>query len=185
MTMVTVGIDEVGRGSWAGPLVASAVRLNAAITGLNDSKLLTQAVRERVSTEIYANADVGLGWVNAEEIDAFGLTYATAKAMRIAIEQLPRQYDAVVIDGNINYLPELSKAYAMIKADSQVPAVCAASIVAKVARDKYMRAVATKFPMYRFDLHVGYGTKLHIEAIRRHGICELHRRSFKPVRAYL
>jgi ribonuclease HII len=180
--MVTVGIDEVGRGCWAGPLVAGAVVLKKPISGLKDSKVLTRQQREKLSEIIYKHsAAVGMGWVTAMEIDAIGLTAANELAMARALEKITIDYDQAIIDGKINYLLNNSRARAVIKADSIVPAVSAASIIAKVARDKYMADMAEQFPGYGFESHVGYGTALHLERLRLHGVTELHRRSFKPV----
>ncbi len=184
--MVTVGIDEVGRGCWAGPLVAGAVVLGQSIAGLRDSKKLTKKQREKLAAiiEIQAMA-LGLGWVKPAEIDEIGLTAAVKLAMQRALEQIPVDYDEIIIDGNINFLPDNSKTKAVVRADDSVPAVSAASIVAKVERDKYMAEIAEKYPDYGFDRHVGYGTALHLERLKLHGVSDLHRRSFKPIQALL
>lgn len=184
--MITVGIDEVGRGCWAGPLVAGAVILNEPITGLKDSKKLSKKQRERlaVSIEIEAAA-ISLGWVTAAEIDYIGLSAAVGLAMQRALEQITAAYDEIIIDGNVNFFPENPKARAVIKADDSVEAVSAASIVAKVARDRYMAEIAEKYPDYGFKKHVGYGTALHLERLKLYGVSDLHRRSFKPVNALL
>lgn len=178
-----VGIDEVGRGCWAGPLVAGAVVLNQDIMGLKDSKVLTKLQRTKLSREIYENAAaVGLGWVNAREVDALGLTEAVRLAMRRAIAQIELPYDEIIIDGNYNFMPMDTRAQAVVKADGSIAAVSAASIVAKVARDEWMCGKAAQdFPLYGFEKHVGYGTKLHQEMLRLHGVCSLHRLSYKPI----
>ena len=179
-----VGIDEAGRGCWAGPLVAAAVILDQSIVGLKDSKLLTRQRRQSLSQDIKTNALAwGLGWVKPGAVDELGLTKATTLAMEMALQQLPSHYQEIIIDGNFNYLSSNPKARPIIKADATVPAVSAASILAKVARDEYMIAAAKKFPLYQFDKHVGYGTRLHLELIKRYGACELHRLSYKPLRA--
>jgi len=184
--MVIVGIDEVGRGCWAGPLVAGAVILSGPIEGLKDSKLLTKKQRERLALEINLQAlAIGLGWVDAATIDREGLTQAVRLAMQTALEAITEQYDEVIIDGNLNYLAENSKTRALVKADMSVPAVSAASIIAKVARDNYMAEIAGEYPVYGFEQHVGYGTAKHIEKLKLYGVSDLHRRSFKPVRALL
>lgn len=184
--MVIVGLDEVGRGCWAGPLVAAAVVLKKPIDGLTDSKLLSKRQRQHLSKLIYKNAYVGLGWVEPKVIDEVGLTAATSRAMQEAIDQIQADYDEVIIDGHFNFLRTrtdlVRKVRTMVKADMLVPAASAASIVAKVARDNYMCEVATEFPAYRFEQHVGYGTKLHSDMLRLHGLCSLHRQSFKPIR---
>ena len=186
MLMVTVGIDEVGRGCWAGPVVAGAVVLARPIAGLKDSKKLSKKQREKLTVEIQAgSAAIGFGWVWPAELDEIGLTEAVRLAMLRALEQITVEYDEIIIDGNLNYFPDNPKARAVIKADDSVPAVSAASIVAKLARDNYMAEVAEKYPDYGFQNHVGYGTALHLERLRVHGVSDLHRRSFKPVAALL
>ncbi len=184
--MTRVGIDEVGRGCWAGPLVAGAVILGQPIAGLKDSKLLSKKQRERLAAEIQIQAlAIGLGWVSADEIDQYGLTTAVRLAMRRALEQVQVAYDEIIIDGNLNFLSDNPKARAVIKADASVPAVSAASIVAKVARDKFMAEIVSQYADYGFDKHVGYGTALHLEKLKLHGVSALHRTSFKPVQALL
>jgi len=181
-----VGIDEVGRGCWAGPLVAGAVLLGAPIAGLKDSKKLSKRQRERLDAEIRLSAvSFGLGWVTAAEVDELGLTTAVGLAMRRAMEGITGAYEGIIIDGNINYFADNPKAHELIGADSLVPEVSAASIIAKVARDRYMAECAASFPGYGFEKHVGYGTAAHLAALKALGICELHRRSFKPIQAAL
>lgn len=182
--MLTVGLDEVGRGCWAGPLVAGAVIFDRPrpLRGLRDSKLLTKEQREKLAVRIRDKAIAyGLGWVTPAEIDELGLTAATGLAMRRAVELLNIEFDEIIIDGIVNYLPHEPKARAVVKADDSVPVVSAASIIAKVARDDYMTEIAATYPQYGFDRHVGYGTKAHQESLKLHGISELHRLSFKPI----
>jgi ribonuclease HII len=180
--MVTIGTDEVGRGCWAGPLVAGAVILNAPIPELKDSKKLSRKQREKLAAKIEVQALAsGLGWVQPAELDEIGLTAAVKLAMERALEQITIDYDELIIDGNLNFFPDNPKAKAVIKADDSVPAVSAASIIAKVARDNYMAEITSKYPDYGFDKHVGYGTALHLERLKLHGISEQHRRSFKPI----
>ncbi|HVV26152.1 MAG TPA: ribonuclease HII [Candidatus Saccharimonadales bacterium] len=184
--MITAGVDEVGRGCWAGPLVAGAVVLGAPLAGLKDSKKLTKNQRETLAGQIWAEAlAVGLGWVRPAELDKLGLTAAVKLAMERALAHLTMEYDELIIDGNLNFFPENPRAKALIRADDSVPAVSAASIVAKVARDAYMAEIAAKYPDYGFEKHVGYGTALHLERLRLHGVSDLHRLSFKPVRALI
>lgn len=184
--MVVVGIDEVGRGCWAGPVVAGAVILDKSIKGLTDSKLLSKKQREKLSFEIEVEAlAVGLGWVQPAEVDEIGLTEAVRLAMARALDQIQIDYNEIIIDGSYNFFPDNPKAKAIVKADSSVPAVSAASILAKVARDKYMAEICAQFPDYGFDKHVGYGTALHIEKLKKYGICELHRKSYKPIQNIL
>jgi ribonuclease HII len=184
--MITVGIDEVGRGCWAGPLVAGAVVLEKPIVGLKDSKKLNKKQREILAVEIESRAlAVGLGWVDPATLDKVGITTAVKRAMAEALEQIGVRYDEIIIDGNLNFFPDNPKARAVIKADGSVPAVSAASIIAKVARDNYMAEISSKYPGYGFERHVGYGTALHLERLKLHGISDLHRRSFKPVGALI
>ncbi len=185
--MITVGIDEVGRGCWAGPLVAGAVILGDATDGLRDSKKLSKKQRDSLAIVIKNNAKAtGLGWVWPEEIDTIGLTEAVRLAMQRAVAEITLEYDEIIIDGNINYLAHDSRAKFLIKADDTVPAVSAASILAKVARDTWMEQEAhQQFPQYEFGSHVGYGTKRHIELLKTHGVTILHRKSYKPIKALL
>lgn len=185
-----VGIDEVGRGPWAGPLVFGAVVLGGApIEGLTDSKKLTKKRREVLSEEIMARAAaVGLGWVSAAEIDEIGLSASLSLACRRALEAITVPYNNIVIDGTVNFLKETGKGpyvTTMAKADLLVPSVSAASIVAKVARDQFMLAQDEIYPGYDFGSHVGYGTRGHRQAIEKLGITPLHRKSFAPIATYL
>lgn len=187
MLVITVGIDEVGRGCWAGPVVAGAVILNGPILGLKDSKKLTKQQRERLAATIQVEAAaVGLGWVEPTELDKIGLTAAVGLAMRRALDEIDVGFEEIIIDGNLNYFPKDERARAIIKADDSVPAVSAASIVAKVARDNYMATIAHhKYPEYAFDRHVGYGTSQHLAMLKLYGVCDLHRKSFRPIQALL
>lgn len=186
--MITIGIDEVGRGCWAGPLVAGAVALSGSIQGLKDSKVLSKTQRERLDTEIRSSALLyGLGLATVDEIDNLGLTKATTLAMSRALQQLAHSLTKeepvdIVIDGNINYLKNHPGSRCLVGGDKLLPSISAASIIAKVYRDTYMAVKAHKnYPYYGFDRHVGYGTVAHRRALEVYGICELHRRSFKPV----
>ncbi len=174
-----VGIDEVGRGAWAGPLLVCAARLGKSIDGLKDSKLLSAKKRETFTEVILGVADIGYGWVSAKEIDDIGLSAALKLAATKALQDINYQTnEELVIDGTVNFVPDL-KATCMPRADNLVPACSAASIVAKVTRDKHMAELAQKYPNYGFEKHVGYGAKGHLEAIKKHGYCTEHRRSFK------
>ena len=180
-----VGIDEVGRGAWAGPLVVGAVLLGTAdISGLTDSKKLTKKQRELLDVEIRQKAQgIGLGWVSAKEIDRIGLSRALKLASRRAMAHIRREYEEVIIDGTVAFLDD-PRVTLMKKADLLVPSVSAASIVAKVARDKYMRHVDGVFPGYKFTGNVGYGTAAHRAAIEELGVTPLHRLSFAPLRQF-
>lgn len=190
--MVTVGIDEVGRGCWAGPLVAGAVVLPPKLSlrtvpvKLGDSKKLSKAQRERSAEWIHKHAlAVGLGWVEPNEIDSVGLTRAVGLAMERALAQVTTHFEELIVDGNHNFFPFEPRARAVVKADGKIPAVSAASIVAKVARDNYMAQIAESYPGYGFDKHVGYGTALHIAALKEFGVTDLHRQTYKPIMGFL
>lgn len=184
LVSMIVGIDEVGRGCWAGPLVAGAVLLESEIPGLRDSKKLTKRQREAMSQLVKgSDAIYGLGWVSPAEVDELGLTAAVRIAMERALACITIPFNEVIIDGNFNFLAHMPLTRAIVQADNTVPAVSAASILAKVARDDYMIAQAEKFPGYGFEKHVGYGTAAHAAAMRELGLTPLHRKSYKPVRA--
>ncbi len=183
---MTVGIDEVGRGCWAGPLVAGAVVLSKPLSGLKDSKKLSKAQRTKLDIQIREEAlAFSLGWVAPLEVDELGLTEAVRLAMQRAIDQIEIRYDNIVIDGNYNFLSHMAISEALVKADDLVPSVSAASIIAKVARDTCMENAATQYPEYGFERHVGYGTALHVAALMQYGPCEIHRKSYKPIKALL
>jgi len=177
-----VGIDEVGRGAWAGPLVVGAVLLGGAnITGLTDSKKLSRAQREALDVEIRKSAlGIGLGWVSARQVDQIGLSSALKLASRRALMHIRQDYKEIIIDGTIRLIED-PRVTLMKKADLLIPSVSAASIVAKVARDNYMRYVDTIFPGYKFRSHVGYGTVAHRNAIKELGVTPLHRLSYTPL----
>jgi ribonuclease HII len=184
--MYIVGIDEVGRGCWAGPLVAGAVVLGKPIAGLADSKVLTKSRRKILDIKIKENALAwALGWVTSNEVDDIGLTEAVRLAMKRALENIRIDYEEIIIDGNINYLDYIENSSALIKADQIIPAVSAASIIAKVARDNFMVDIDKEYPMYGFKNHVGYGTKEHIQNLKLYGITNLHRQSYKPIKAFI
>lgn len=180
---ITVGIDEAGRGCWAGPLVASAVILDhETITGITDSKKISAKRRTELAEIIQQRAvAVGVGIVTNDEVDRVGLTAAVRLAMTRSMEKISVNYDQIIIDGNYNFLSDNPKSTTLIKADSVIPCVGAASIVAKTARDRIMHEAASEFPEYGFDSHVGYGTKNHLEKLQLHGPCRLHRLSYKPL----
>jgi ribonuclease HII len=181
-----LGIDEVGRGPWAGPLVVGAVVLGGIkIEGLTDSKKLSKKRRDELDIIIRDKAaGYGLGWVSAEEIDEIGLSEALKLATIRAVEQVDAPYHEIMIDGTINFLKETSKGQyvtTLAKADLLIPSVSAASIIAKVARDNFMAEQDLAYPGYSFTSHVGYGTVAHQTAIAKLGVTPLHRRSFAPI----
>lgn len=187
---MTIGIDEVGRGCWAGPLVAAAVGLGREhdIVGLNDSKKLSAKKRLLLTRDIQAKANlIGVGWVWPSEINKIGLTESVRLAMQRAFDEIGSGANGyeVIIDGNINYLSHIENTGPIVGADGLIDAVSAASIIAKVARDAYMTKISEKYPEFGFDSHVGYGTKRHIEALELHGISPLHRTNYKPIKRYL
>jgi ribonuclease HII len=183
---VIVGIDEVGRGCLAGPVVASAVVLAEPIKGVKDSKKLTKLQREKLAIIIRKRAlAIGTARAEATEIDTVGLTEALRQAMQKALQQISITFDEIIIDGSFNFLADIPGARAVVKADDLVPAVSAASIMAKVTRDALMTEAAKTYQGYGFERHVGYGTAQHLRALQQLGVCELHRRSFAPVMACL
>ena len=180
-----VGIDEVGRGAWAGPVVVGAVLLGGAdIEGLTDSKKLTKKQREVLNIEIRQKAKaIGIGWVSAKYIDMVGLSQALKLASRRALAHIRHDYKEIIIDGTIRLIDD-PRVMLMKKADLLVPSVSAASIVAKVARDNYMKHLDGVFSGYKFASHVGYGTAAHRQAIQDRGITPLHRLSYAPLSEY-
>ncbi len=185
--MLIAGVDEAGRGPLAGPVVAAAVILDweKPINGLADSKKLTEKKRNELVDEIRLKALAwSLGWADVDEIDAINILQATLLAMKRAVETLAIKPDHVVVDGNIT--PELScQSEAIIKGDETVAEISAASILAKVARDREMKGLDKLYPHYDFAKNKGYPTKKHINALTEHGISPVHRKSFGPVRAIL
>lgn len=179
-----IGIDEVGRGCLAGPLLVVAARaLSQLPAGLKDSKQLTRAQREAFIPLLAASCRFGEGWVKASEINQFGLSRALALGARRALKNLAAlPDDRIILDGNFNYCPKKFKNVAtIIKADQTQPVVSAASIWAKVARDNYMRHLALRHRGYGFENHIGYGTSAHLHAIAELGaIAGVHRINFKP-----
>jgi ribonuclease HII len=176
------GVDEVGRGPLAGPVVASAVilRSDLGFDEINDSKSLTDAQRRKLFALITATADVGIGVVSVEEIDRVNIYKANSLAMRLAIEDLNCVPDLVLVDGRpVAGLGVRQKA--IVKGDKHSMSIAAASIVAKVVRDQMMVEFGKKYPQYKFDKHKGYGTPEHLALIRKIGVCPIHRRSFAPV----
>jgi ribonuclease HII len=181
-----IGIDEVGRGSWAGPLCVAAVAWpdGVRLKGLADSKVVLPANRVKLAAKIRTKAvGIGIGWVPAPIIDKLGMTAALKLAATNAFVQLQLPAENIIIDGRDKMLGDIPAQY-IIKADGKIPAVMAASIVAKVARDTYMHRIHQQFADYQFIKHVGYGTKLHRQLIAQFGPCVQHRLSYAPLRQY-
>ncbi|WP_394175001.1 ribonuclease HII [Guptibacillus hwajinpoensis] len=180
------GVDEVGRGPLAGPVVASAVILNPDVTilGLQDSKKLSARKLDELFEEIQEHAiAISVGVMSASEIDELNIYQATKQAMQKAVEGLNVQADLLLVDAM--QLPVPTKQVSLIKGDARSVSIAAASIVAKVTRDRMMTKLADKYPYYGFNRHVGYGTKEHLAALDEHGVTEVHRKSFAPVRERL
>lgn len=177
------GTDEVGRGPLAGPLVCAAVILDPDITiyGLNDSKKLSEAKRVRIAEEIkkYAIA-YSIVYIYEEEIDHINIYQASKKGMLEAIDDLSVEPDFILSDAMP--LGDDIPHEAIIKGDSKSASIAAASIIAKVERDHYMVKIAEKYPEYGFEQHKGYPTKQHLDAIEKHGICDIHRKTYKPIK---
>lgn len=177
------GLDEVGRGPLAGPVVAAAVVLDMRRVpkGLADSKQLTAERREELFVEIVASASIGVAAISPGEIDRINIRQASLLAMCRALDALPCRPDVALVDGNDP--PALAcPAHTIVRGDSQVPSIAAASIVAKVIRDRTMRRLGELFPAYGFATNVGYSTAAHLAALVREGPSPHHRRSFAPVR---
>lgn len=180
------GVDEAGRGPWAGPVVAAAVVLDPIRIppGIADSKALDEDQREIVYRRLVETADISVGIADPERIDRDNILNATMWAMAEALSGLRRTPRLALIDGN--RIPRLAfPARAIVKGDARCLSIAAASIIAKVTRDRLMVSLASTFPGYGFERHKGYGTPEHQEAIRRLGVTAIHRRSFKPVQLAL
>ncbi len=169
------GIDEAGRGCLAGPLVVAGVILKHEVMGLDDSKKLTEKKRELLFDKIIENADYKIVFTDNEMIDQIGLSRAIANSIEQIIETLNPEH--TIMDGNTNF--GILGVQPIIKADTKIPEVSAASILAKVSRDRLMVDLDETYPVYGFKKHKGYGTKAHIEQIKLHGRSKLHRYSFK------
>lgn len=184
-----LGIDEAGRGPWAGPLVVGAVVLGgASIDGLTDSKKLTKKRREALAPLIREKAvSYATGWVSAAELDVIGMSTALQLATIRAVKNIDSPYTEIIIDGTVNFLRQTKKGsyvQTMPKADLLIPSVSAASILAKVERDQYMTRLAAEYDGYGFESHAGYGTAQHRAAIQEKGVIPEHRVSFAPLRQY-
>jgi ribonuclease HII len=182
-----IGIDEVGRGCLAGPLLVVAARqVNDLPEGLADSKVLNRRQREELFILLDGICEFGEGWVKSTEIDRLGLTKAMRLGVRRALNALNVvSEEKIIMDGPVNYLPKkFRKVQCLIDADATVPLVSAASIFAKVSRDRYMTELAKKHPRYGFDSHVGYGTSSHLAALQKFGsLKRVHRQFYSPIKS--
>lgn len=181
---ILAGVDEVGRGCLAGPVYAAAVVLPQDFfhPELNDSKKLTPAKRESLSEYIVQNAlSLKIAWVSVAEIDRINIFYAALKAMKLALEGLAKKPELTLVDGKFP-IPVDMPQEALIKGDGRSASIAAASIVAKVARDRLMVDLEKIFPNFSFSQHKGYGTAAHLRELRDHGPTPYHRRSFSPIR---
>lgn len=181
------GVDEAGRGAWAGPVVAAAVIFESGqyIDGVNDSKKLTPKKRDFLFDEIHQKClSYGVGVIEHDVIDAVNIWEATQKAMNVAIAALSPQPDFLLIDGAWRIKNPIEQV-AIIDGDALSHSIAAASILAKVSRDRLMTDLSKTYPVYGFDQHKGYGTKIHRESLNAHGCSPIHRRSYAPVAAVL
>jgi ribonuclease HII len=179
---IIAGVDEAGRGPWAGPVVAAAVILdrNNIPFGINDSKKLTRKQREIIFAELYQTAHIGVGIASVEEIDSLNILHASMLAMSKAVAALPLLPDYALIDGN--RIPRLPcKGQYVVGGDAISLSIGAASIIAKVTRDKIMAELALQHPEYLWERNSGYGTEDHQNGLRNHGVTVHHRRSFRPI----
>jgi len=181
-----IGVDEVGRGAWAGPLLVVAARTkprHQLPEGLTDSKILTKKQKELFYEQLLIACEFGEGWVEVSEIDEMGLAAALKiGAMRAVAELGDVENEEICIDGTVNFLDDTyPNSYTKVKADISEPVVSAASVYAKVIRDRKMTKLHFVMPEYGFNDHVGYGTQAHIAALKEHGVSVHHRKSFKPI----
>ena len=174
------GVDEVGRGCLAGPVIAASVILKKPIKGLMDSKRLSSKRREDLSQIIVENSVFAIGAADSHEIDQINILQASLLAMQRSLEKLDMQPKKVLVDGNHIFETSI-EIEAIVGGDNLIPSISAASIVAKVFRDRLMMAYSKEFPNYGFDKHKGYPTKLHKEMLKEYGLTRIHRRTFKGV----
>lgn len=185
-----VGIDEAGRGPLAGPVVVGAVLIESSsqvVQSVRDSKKMTKKQREKAFEEIQERSSAfGIGIVDAKEIDRVGIKEAVKEAMILAVNDVERKtgkkINYIISDGSV-YLLEDYKMMSITHGDSKHYSIAAASVLAKVKRDWIMEEYSKKYPKYGFERHMGYGTKLHIEAISKYGVCDIHRRSYEPIKS--
>ncbi|MBM3555669.1 MAG: ribonuclease HII [Alphaproteobacteria bacterium] len=186
VTGPVAGLDEVGRGPWAGPVLAAAVILDPdrLPAGLDDSKILSSRVREELAAEIKASARIGIGAASVREIEALNILQATFLAMRRALRRLSFRPALILVDGN--RAPDFGIATrTVIGGDGRSLSIAAASIIAKVTRDRLMRRLALRYPAYGWDRNAGYGTLAHRQGLEAVGISPHHRKSYRPIRKFL
>ncbi len=177
------GVDEAGRGSWAGPLVAGAVILDNSkkIDGIKDSKLLTPKKRQELFIKITKNCLAwGVGVVDNKEIDKLGISEANRLVFERAIKKLHLTPHYLLVDGRRNFDSNISNEF-IVRGDRKILSIAAASIIAKVARDETLKMLENDFPEYSFAQHKGYGTKQHAQLIKKYGACEIHRITYRPI----
>ncbi len=190
------GIDEAGRGPWAGPVVAAAVIIKNCqlapdlAAGLDDSKKLTAVKREKLYARLFeeeraGRLQIGIGEASCREIDKLNILQATFLSMRRALENLPEYPKVALIDGNRAPSPFPCVCKTIVRGDSLSLSVAAASVIAKVYRDRLMKELAQKYPGYKFEKNAGYGTAAHIEGLKKQGITPEHRKSYKPIKEFL
>ena len=192
---LVVGVDEAGRGPWAGPVVSGAVVFkdkelpNELLKSLNDSKKLTAQKREQLyevlrEEEKKGQVFIGVGQASVEEIDQLNILQATFLAMKRATDELKFQPHAVLVDGNQVPKNLNLPCQTVVKGDGKSFSIAAASVVAKVYRDRLMKSLAVQYPYYAFEKNAGYGTKIHIEGLKKYGVTPAHRKSYKPVKEF-
>lgn len=188
------GVDEAGRGPLAGPVVSAAVILEPRIQNieyriqnLDDSKKLSTKKRELLFDEIEKKAvEIGIGIASCKEIEEMNILQATLLSMRRAVKNLNKKPDYIIVDGkHLPFIFTTIPQNAIVKGDSCSPSIAAASIIAKVTRDRLMKEFALKYPQYKFEKHKGYPTKEHLHILKEFGPCPIHRRSFKPVKRFV
>ena len=193
-TSLICGIDEAGRGPLAGPVVASCVMLNQDnfLAEINDSKKLSKNLRKKIYNDLINNCKFGVGVVDEKIIDEINILEATKLAMLRAYQDFCQKNNLfpkiILVDGNFkpfNLQDELLEIQAIVKGDQKSYSIASASIIAKEYRDEIMLNYHQKFPVYNFDKHNGYGTQNHLENIKKYGICEIHRKTFEPIKSIL
>lgn len=182
---IVAGVDEAGRGPWAGPVVAAAVIFedeSKIPSGINDSKKISKKKRDELFEYITKSAIYGVGIVGAEEIDSMNILAATKLAMQKALDSLSKSPQVVLVDGNQKIIYKNAKVITIVQGDSKSISIAAASIIAKVTRDKIMEQLHQEFPYYNWAKNAGYGTADHIKALAENGITEHHRKSYAPIK---